>query len=404
VQLVQAHVPLHQAAQAFSQRDASGRVPIVVVPERATRINLPLLGIAGLVLLGGLVWGWLQGDGGVTLLGSGALVAAVVLTVLAVMGAFIVPVPEGTIALLARSGRYSGTLSSGRHFLLPWIAVTHLVTRRAIPFVMPPVEAPTQDDVLASVETLVTFTIADPYRFVYSVSADDFDQVFEAACVDALRALVRRVPSSAVADLARQEAATLRESIGEVAAPYGVTVSRVSITYAQPPADFLRSQAARQLAVVQRTEQAEAQALAQHRQADEDALARQRLHAQLERQRDEVQAAAERAEARRRVVELEAEVEALRLAKLEERLRAYPQAAHWEWEGAKLEVARALAGNTRAVLQVGNASDIAPALVIRDSLHDAALPDAAAAHAPEDEVPKRIERAERVDGRDTPDR
>ena len=77
-------------------------------------------------------------------------------------------------------------------------------------------------------------------------------------------------------------------------------------------------------------------------------------------------ALAQEAEARRKVVELEAEAETLRLAKLEERLKAFPLAAQYEWESTQLEVARSLAGNTHAVVQVGNVGDITRALVLGD--------------------------------------
>ncbi len=51
------------------------------------------------------------------------------------------------------------------------------------------------------------------------------------------------------------------------------------------------------------------------------------------------------------------------MQRLQERLEQFPQAAQWEWEGVKLEVARSLAGNTRAFVQVGQGSDIARAFV-----------------------------------------
>ena len=71
------------------------------------------------------------------------------------------------------------------------------------------------------------------------------------------------------------------------------------------------------------------------------------------------------AETRRRVVEVEAETEAFRLAKLEQRLKAFPAAAAYDVGSARLDVARALAGNSRAMLHVGGAGDVAEALVMR---------------------------------------
>jgi regulator of protease activity HflC (stomatin/prohibitin superfamily) len=162
--------------------------------------------------------------------------------------------------------------------------------------------------------------------------------------------------------------AALRAAIESAAEPYGVALHQVRITYALPPPDFLRSQEERQLAVLQRAEQAEKQALAEQRQSDADTLARQQLLARIERAREELEAQLRQIEARRKIIVMEAEGEAERLARLEERLRRYPLATKWEWDGAQLDVARALAGNTRAILQVGSADDIAHALMTRDVL------------------------------------
>ena len=73
-----------------------------------------------------------------------------------------------------------------------------------IPFDIPVVDAPTRDNVRSGVDSLVTFAIVDAYRFVYSISATDFDQVFQASCQDALRGLIRQVDALQVADLMRK--------------------------------------------------------------------------------------------------------------------------------------------------------------------------------------------------------
>jgi regulator of protease activity HflC (stomatin/prohibitin superfamily) len=282
--------------------------------------------------------------------------------------AFYVQIPEGVNALLARGGKHINTVSAGLHIIPPWVVVSHLVTRREIPYDAPVKEAPTKDNVRAAVDTSITFMVTDPYRFVYGISASGFDQVFQAACQDALRSMVRLVSSDQVNDLARQETAGLREALGADVEQYGVTITKINITDARPPAEFLRSQEARQLAVLQRAEQSEQQALAQRRQADQEALARQQVVARVEREREELQVQVQQAEARRRIAEVDAEAETVRLAKVEESLRNNPLAAQREIQLAQLEVARALAGNTRAVLTVGGADDITKAFVMRDAL------------------------------------
>ena len=57
----------------------------------------------------------------------------------------------------------------------------------------------------------------------------------------------------------------------------------------------------------------------------------------------------------------------MRLARLEEALGRYPRAADWEWQTEQLAVARALAGNTRAVVQFNGVADLTSAMVARDA-------------------------------------
>ncbi len=365
IQLTSVRVPLDQAGDALISQDAGGRTPIVVLTQRQNRIgNLPLL-IGAVVLVGGIVWAVLSGN---LLLGGAAVPLSLLFFVLAFFRSFLVRIPEGAYGLLQQRGKYLRTIESGTQILPPWIVVSHVVTRRIIPFEVPVNEAPTQDNVRSTVQVLVTFSISDPYRFVYHISASDFDQVFQAACQNTLRAMVRQISSDEVNSLTRQETSSLRETLSAASEPYGVKIEHVNIVYAHPPADFVRSQEARQLALLQQEEQAEQQALAQRKQTDEEALSRQAVIARIERDREALQLQIRQAEIRKQVVEVEAQAEDLRLARLQERLEKYREAAEWDWAGEQLAVARGLASNTHAVVQVGSggATDIARAFLLRD--------------------------------------
>ena len=367
-QLTSVRVPLDQAADALVSPDASGRTPIVVLTRRQNRISNVSLLIAVLILAGGILWSVLAGN---FLLISAAIPLSLVFFVLAIFRSFLVRIPEGAYGLLQQRGKYLRTIESGTQILPPWIVVSHLVTRRIIPFDVPVQEAPTQNNVRSTVQALVTFTISDAYRFVYSISASDFDQVFQAACQNTLRAMVRQISSDEVNNLTRRDTSELRDALSNASEPYGVKMVKVNIIYAHPPVDFVRSQEARQLAMLQQAEQAEQQALLQRKQTDGETLARQAVIARVGRERDELQVQVQKAEIRRRVVELEAEAEELRLSKLQERLNSYPRAAEWEWAGEQLEVARGLASNTHAVVQMGGGStDLAQAFSLRDSWQD----------------------------------
>jgi hypothetical protein len=124
------------------------------------------------------------------------------------------------------------------------------------------------------------------------------------------------------------------------------------VTHVMPPLEFMASREGRRLAGVQRAEEAERHSLALLRQADQDELEQHRI------------------KARERAIELEAANEVVRLTRLEERLSAYPNAVHFDVETQRLEVARALAGNTRAMVQVGSGSDVAASLLMHTLPND----------------------------------
>ncbi len=352
-----------------------GRTPIVVLTQRQNRINNVLLLIGIVILVGGIVWAVVSGN---PLLGGAAVPLFLIFVVLAIFRSFLVRIPEGTSGLLQQRGKYLRTIESGTQILPPWIVVSHVVTRRIIPFEVPINEAPTQDNVRSTVQALVTFSISYPYQFVYHISASDFDQVFQAACQNTFRAMVRQISSDEVNNLTRQDTSMLRETLNAASEPYGVSIEHVNIIFAHPPADFVRSQEARQLALLQQAEQAEQQSLALRKQTDADALSRQAVIAKIQREREELQLQIQQAEVRKQVVELEAQAEDLRLARLQERLEKYKEAAEWDWAGEQLGVAKGLASNTHAVVQVGSggATDIARAFLMRDIIQEQQEPQA----------------------------
>ena len=68
--------------------------------------------------------------------------------------------------------------------------------------------------------------------------------------------------------------------------------------------------------------------------------------------------------ARRERIELDAANEVTRLGRLEARIHDYPNAMRWDAEQNRLAVARALATNTRAMVQVGPGLDVASSLML----------------------------------------
>jgi regulator of protease activity HflC (stomatin/prohibitin superfamily) len=357
VQLTQVRVPLEDTAVALSTSDSAGRLPIVVLPEHALRIRNELV-IAGVVaLVVGVILDFELAARG-ALLGLGG-----VLIVLGVFRSFRVPVPEGAQAVLLKGGRFNKTLGPGNHIVPPWIIVSHVVTTRETPFDAPASSIPTKDDVRTNVDILMTFSIVAPEKFVFTIAAPDFDQVCQATCQENIRLLVREKTSEEVLDMGEAETDRLRTGIGGALTTYGVEVVRVVLTHVMPPMEFVASRESRRLAAVQRAEEEERHELAVVRQSDAEKLDRQRISA------------------RREAIELEAANEVARLERLEKRIREFPNAMAWDVESQRLDVARSLAANTRAMVQVGPGGDVASALLMH-TLPDNGTPPPSAPEAP----------------------
>jgi len=376
VQLTQQRVSLRRAAEVFASPDDAGRYPIVVLIKQGGRFQVELLIVAAAVAAAAVL---LPLGPVLTIAG---IVAAVALLVGGSARAVLVPVPEGTQAVLAERGRFLRVAGPGVQRVPPTVVVTHLVTTREIPFGALVRAAPTADDVRVDIEILFTFQIQEPGKFVYNTTAPDFDAVCLGSAQATVREIARSVKSETILDMVGRESDTVREALSSALERYGVRVTRVLVVRVDPPPGFLATREARRLAIIRTTQQEEEAGLDRRVQADRDALARQEAQARFERQKEQAELAAA---IRRREIELEADTEALRLEKLQERLAAFPEAARWDWAGERLKVARELAGNSRAMLHLGGGGgDVADVLAagafmepgVREAADDPAAGDA----------------------------
>lgn len=369
VQLTQQRVPLRRAAETFATPDDAGRYPIVVLVKQGGRFQVEVLLVAGAVAAAAVL---LPLGPILTIVG---LVAAVALLLAGSSRAVMVPVPEGVQAALAQRGRFLRVVGPGVQNVPPTVVVTHLATTREIPFSSLVRAAPTADDIRVDIEILFTFRIDDPGKFVYNTTAPDFDAVCQGASQATVREIARTVESERALDMVGRESEPIRAALTSSLERYGVRVVGVLVVRVDAPADLMDTREARRLAILRTSGQEQQAGLERRLQADRDALARQEAQARFERAQEQAELAAA---VRRREIELDGETEALRLAKLQERLAAYPEAARWDWAGERLKVARELAGNSRAIIQLGGSGDLADALVAGSSME---LPEGPAAPA-----------------------
>lgn len=361
VQLTEVEAGPLEAGEAIETADQYGRVPVIVRVRRSAPINPVVVLIAiGIIASGAFVP--LEAA-----LKAIIIVVGAVLVFVGVMSRLIIRVPGGTVGLVVKGGRHARVLEEGVRWVNPLVALSHVVTTREIAFDVPVTEVRSRDGIGITVDSLLTIRIADPVKFVYSITPADADQYIQAACMDAVRMLVRQIDALDALDLGAVQADKLREQVAPKLDPYGVHISGVAITRVSLPSAVVESLEARRLASLQIAEQAEAYQLDKRRLADQAALV------------------AQEAESRRHAVELEAENEAIRLAKLEERLAANPNAARYDLESRRIAVARELAANSRAVVNLGSADLLGSVLAANEVA--ATVPLASNGAEPHDSAP-----------------
>jgi regulator of protease activity HflC (stomatin/prohibitin superfamily) len=338
VQLIEVEAGPLDAGEAIERADELGRIPVTVRVRRQAPVNPVVILIAIGIIASGLFVPL------ATALKAVIVIAGAILIVVGLLSRLMIRVPPGTVGLVLKGGRHQNVLEEGVRWVSPLVALSHVVTTREIAFDVPVTEVRSADGIGVTIDSLLTIRISDPVKFVYTITARDADQYIQAACQDAVRMLVRSIDALAALDLGAVQAERLREVVAPKLDPYGVSISGVAITRISLPAAITESLEARRLASLQIAEQVEAYQLDKRRLADQAALV------------------AQEAESRLHAVELEAENEAIRLAKLEERLAANPIAARYDLEAARLRALQELAGNARAVVTLGG-SDLIGSVV-----------------------------------------
>jgi regulator of protease activity HflC (stomatin/prohibitin superfamily) len=289
------------------------------------------------------------------------ILGAILAVVLGLANRIVIRVPAGAVGLVIRGGTYRATLANGVHRVSPNVLLSHVVTTRELGFDVPVTEVLSSDGVGVVVDVLLTLGIEDHAKLVYNMTMGDLDQLLHAAARDAVRGLVRETPALDSLDYGEAAAERLRSAIDAKLATYGVVCRAVTFTRIQLPAPIAASLEARRLATVQLAEEDESHTLNLRRLADRATLV------------------AQEQESRQRAVELEAAAEAKRLESLEQRLTRYPRAAAYDLETGRLRVAQQLAGNSRAVVNVGG-GDLVSGLL---SVHEAERNDRADAREAE---------------------
>ena len=153
-----------------------------------------------------------------------------------------VMIPDGCQALITRFGRVVATVDAGRTYILnPWNRVGYIVnTVKEYPYNAPIREAPTVDQVNASVDLFLQFRINDPREFIFSLGGvNGFSEKLQNAISEQTRALIYSNRAEDIYDLVGESTNELLGSLNEQFMP-AVEFVNANITHAEASAQNYR--------------------------------------------------------------------------------------------------------------------------------------------------------------------
>ena len=149
----------------------------------------------------------------------------------------IVIVPQATIVIVQRLGKYARTLPAGIHILTPIIAKkVQSVSLKEKVADFPPQPVITKDNVTMQIDTVVYFQITDPKLYTYGVERP----------MQAIENLTATTLRNLIGDLELDQTLTSRDTINqqmrmildEATDPWGIKVNRVELKNILPPKDI----------------------------------------------------------------------------------------------------------------------------------------------------------------------
>jgi len=141
--------------------------------------------------------------------------------------------------LVTRLGKYSGGVSPGLHFLVPFIEDMIRVDMRERVINVEPQKVITKDNVSVTVDAVVYYKVVDPVKAEYEI------QDFGYACTTLAQTNLRNLIGDRALDetlVARDMINTnLRNVLDEATTSWGVKVTRVEVQKIAPPQDITDS-------------------------------------------------------------------------------------------------------------------------------------------------------------------
>ncbi|HBD13301.1 MAG TPA: hypothetical protein DCZ13_14215 [Porticoccaceae bacterium] len=142
-------------------------------------------------------------------------------------------VPQGSKWVIQRLGKYHRTLSPGLQFIVPYVdSVAYKVTTKDIVLDIPSQEVITLDNVVIIANAVAYINILSPEKAVYGV--EDYEVAIRTLVQTSLRSIIGEMKLDDALSSRDQIKVTLKSSISDDIADWGITLKTVEIQDINP--------------------------------------------------------------------------------------------------------------------------------------------------------------------------
>lgn len=290
------------------------------------------------------------------------VILVLVAVIFIILSASLKIVRQSTVIVIERLGKYHGTLTTGVHFIIPFIdKARNAISLKEKVADFPPQPIITRDNVTMQIDTVVYYQITDAKLFAYGVENP----------VSAIENLTATTLRNIVGELELDETLTSRDTVNtkmrvildEATDPWGIKINRVELKNIDPP-KAIREAMEKQMRAER--ERREVILLAEGEKRSSILKAEGERESAILRAEAEKQALILKAEAKKQALMTEAEGQSAAIRKI---VDANPDAAYITLQG--YEALKALAnGNSTKLIVPSNLSDVSSlCATIKESLN-----------------------------------
>src|SRR5450830_1888871 len=165
------------------------------------------------------------------------LIALIALFVVIALVRSVRIVPQASVLIVERLGRYSRTLDAGLHLLIPFVdRVRARVDLREQVVSFPPQPVITSDNLVVSIDTVIYFQVTNPKGAVYEIF--NYITGIEQLTVTTLRNVIGSMDLEQTLTSRDQINGQLRGVLDEATERWGIRVNRVELKSIDPPASI----------------------------------------------------------------------------------------------------------------------------------------------------------------------